>query len=55
MEKELSLENYVQLSTSLLLQGGKRIEEVGEQDNKLENLACRFAKLGGHRLPQMEV
>lgn len=55
LERELSLEKYVWLSTSLLLQGGKRIEEVGEQINKLENLACHFAKLGGHRLPQIEV
>lgn len=26
--------------------------QVGEQDNKLENLVFYFAKPGGHRLPQ---
>lgn len=36
------------ISTTLL--ASRLADKVGEQDNKLENLACYFAKVGGCKL-----
>lgn len=30
-------------------------DKVGVQDNKLENLVCHFAKMGGCKLPHIKV
>lgn len=51
--EELKLEKDMQLSTTLLPLG--LTDKVGEQDNKLETLACHFAKLGGYKLLQIKV
>lgn len=40
------------MSTGLMTLGLE--DKVGEQDSKLENLACHFAKLEGFKLPQTE-
>ena len=53
LEEELRLEKDVWLSTTLLASG--LAEEVGKQDNRLETLACRFAKLGGCKLQRIKV
>ena len=46
LEEELRLETDMQLTTTLLTLG--MAEKLEEQDYKLENLACHFAKPGGH-------
>ena len=51
--EQLKLEKDVQLSTTLLASG--LTDKVGEQNNKLETLACHFAKLGGHKLSWIKV
>ena len=53
MEEELTLEKAVQLST--ILPASELADKVREQDNKLETIACHFAKLGGHKLPWIKV
>lgn len=30
-------------------------DRMGEQDKKLEILKCCFSKLGGHKIPQIEI
>ena len=46
LEEDLRLEKDIHCP--LLFRAGR---QVGEQDNKLENLACRLAKPGGCRPP----
>lgn len=53
MEEELTLEKAVQLST--ILPASELADKVSEQDNKLETIACHFAKLGGRKLPWIKV
>ena len=43
----------MQLSITMPVSG--LTDKVGEQDNKLENLDCPFAKLEGHKPPQIKV
>ena len=31
------------------------VGKMGKQDNKLETSVCCFAKLGGHKLPQIKI
>lgn len=51
--EELRLEKGVWLSTTLLASG--LADQVGEQDNMLEIVACCCAKLGGCKLPWIKV
>ena len=53
LEEELRLEKKVQRSTTLLASG--LANKMGEQDNKLETSACRFAKLGEYKLTRIKV
>lgn len=45
----MKLEKKLQLSTTLLVL--ELADKMEEQNNKLDILACHFAKLGGHNLP----
>lgn len=51
LEEKLRREKDMWLSTTLLPLGPA--DNVGEQDNKLEDIVCCFAKLGGRKLPQV--
>lgn len=42
------------LSATTLLASGQA-EKVGKKDNKLETLARRFAKVRGHKMPQIKI
>lgn len=53
LEEELRLEKDMWLSTILL--SLNLSDNVGKQDGKLDTLLCSFAKLGGHKLPQIKV
>lgn len=48
IEEEPRSEKDVRLSTAPLASG--LTDVMGEQDGKLENLGCRFVKLGGFTL-----
>lgn len=48
-----NLEKGTWVSTTLLALGAGR--QGGRQDNKLESLACLFAKPGGHKLTQTKI
>ena len=53
LEEELKLEKNVQVSTALPALG--LADKMREQDCKLEILACHMAKLGEHKLLQINV
>lgn len=53
LEEEVRLETDMQLTTTLLTLG--MAEKLEEQGYKLENLACHFAKPGGHKLLQIKL
>lgn len=52
LKVELRLEKDMWSSISLLAVGV--VNKVGEQDSKLETLACPFLKLGGYKVPQIK-
>lgn len=41
------------VSSALLASGLE--DKLREQDDKLESSACCFARIGGHKLPQIKV
>lgn len=53
LEEELKLEKDMGVSSALLASGLE--DKLREQDDKLESSACCFARIGGHKLPQIKV